>query len=361
MADEVRIGVIGTGFARLTQIPSFLECEDAEIVSVASAKLANAEKAATKFGIAHFTNDWKQTVGLGDVDLISITAPPNLHREMTLYSLEHGKHVLCEKPMAMNMAEAAEMSRLANEKGLMALIDHELRFLNGRRIAFEMIRSGEIGKVLHFKQMFRNGSRGTAGTPWNWWSDIDSGGGALGAIGSHAIDTVHWFLGTDITDVFCLLKTHISGRRDADGRMRPVTADDEANMIFKFADSKLTQNASGTASISMVEAGNYDHNLKIFGTKGAIRVGESGEVWISGIGEGSWTSIEVDLGRVPDGSKVSGWTRGFLGFAREIVKALKEGKTHVPHAATFNDGVKVQNVLDAARASNLSGRMERLR
>lgn len=357
MKEKVRIGVIGTGFARLTQIPAFLQCEDTEVVSVASASLANAEKVANDFGIEHFTDNWKETVQRDDIDLISITTPPNLHREMTLFAIENEKHILCEKPMAMNVAEAEEMTERAKEKGLMALIDHELRFLNGRRKAFEMLRGGQIGKVTHFKQMFRNGSRGTTDVPWNWWSDKNAGGGALGAIGSHTIDTFQWFLDTEITDVFCLLKTNVKERFDANGEKREVTSDDETNMILKFADSELTQDTSGTISISMVETGKYDYNLKIFGTEGSIIVGESGELQFAKFGDKDWKQIEINLGEPPPNTKNTGWTRGFMAFAKEIVLALKQEKAEVPNAATFEDGVKIQKVLDAARESNTNEKM----
>ena len=360
MSKSIRIGVIGTGFAKLTQIPAFKHCENAEVVSVASAKRTNAEKVAAEFGIKHFTDNWRETVARDDVDLVSITTPPNLHHEMTLFALDHGKHVLCEKPMAMNATEAGEMAKKASEHGLMALIDHELRFLNGRRKAYEMIRRGQIGKVIHFKQMFRNASRGSGDIPWNWWSDIEAGGGALGAIGSHAIDTFHWLLDTEIEEVFCLLKTNVRERTDPAGEKREVTSDDETNMILKFANSELTQNATGTVSCSVVEAGKYDYNLKIFGTMGSIKVGESGELSFAKMGDKDWHEIELDLGDAPPNTRVGGWSRGFMAFSREIISALGEGKTDVPNAADFDDGWRIQRVLDAARESNETGQMVRV-
>lgn len=356
MKEKIKVGVIGTGFARLTQIPAFVNCIDAEVVSVASANLANAEKVAAEFGIEHFTDDWRETVRREDIDLISITTPPNLHREMALFAAENNKHILCEKPMAMNFSEAGEMTKAAKEKGLMALIDHELRFLSGRQKAYKMIRQGKIGKVIHFKQMFRNASRGKTDIPWNWWSDIEAGGGALGAIGSHAIDSFRWFLDTEITDVFCQLKTNVKERVDARGTKRAVTSDDEVNMILKFADSGLTRDASGTASLSVVEAGKYDYNCKIFGSEGSIIVGERGELWFAKMGSNKWDQIEIDLGDAPPNARVGGWSIGFMGFSREIISALKEGRTEILHAATFDDGLKIQRVLDAARESSATGR-----
>src|SRR5438045_8634452 len=104
---------------------------------------------------------------------------------MTLFALEHGKHILCEKPMAMNVAEAGEMAAAANSAGVLALIDHELRFQHGRQRAYVMLRDGAIGRVRHAKYIFQAPHRGDANVPWNWWADANEGGGALGAINSH--------------------------------------------------------------------------------------------------------------------------------------------------------------------------------
>ncbi|MEO7660353.1 MAG: Gfo/Idh/MocA family oxidoreductase, partial [Pyrinomonadaceae bacterium] len=149
MKDKVGIGFIGTGFARKVQIPAFLACEGAWIASVASGTAENAQAAADDFGIGHFTTDWRETVQHPEVDLVCVITPPHLHKEMALFVIENGKHVLCEKPMAMNVAEAEEMTAAAKGKPLLALIDHELRFQPGRQIAYKMLRDGAVGRVRH--------------------------------------------------------------------------------------------------------------------------------------------------------------------------------------------------------------------
>ncbi|MFN0279310.1 MAG: Gfo/Idh/MocA family protein [Pyrinomonadaceae bacterium] len=114
MKDRVGIGIIGTGFARNVQIPAFVSCDGARIVSIASGTLENARSAADHFGVEHYTDDWRETVRHDEVDLVCITTPPKLHREMTLFALEQEKHILCEKPMAMNVAEALGMAAAAD-------------------------------------------------------------------------------------------------------------------------------------------------------------------------------------------------------------------------------------------------------
>jgi predicted dehydrogenase len=361
MKETVKIGIIGTGFARRVQIPAFLQCESAEIVSVASGRRENAEQTAKEFNIGHFTGDWRETVRREDVDLVCITTPPATHYEMTVFSLEHDKHILCEKPMAINVAEAREMTERAAEKNVLALIDHELRFQNGRQKAFEILRRGDIGKIIHAKYNFRNSSRGDVNLPWNWWSDETQGGGALGAIGSHIVDSFRWFLGAEISSVFCQLQTHVKNRKDAkSGEMRRVTSDDESNMILRFSEGDLTEDATGIVSVSMVERPKYENLIEFFGTKGALRVGYRGEIFLAAEDEKDWREIEIEFDKPLEGVADTGFSRGFTNFAPKIVEAIQTGKSEIKHAATFADGLKVQEVIDAARESNRTGAVVKL-
>ncbi len=354
MEEKVKIGIIGTGFARKVQIPAFQTLPNVEIVSVASGHLENAEKTAKDFHITHFTDNWRETIERNDVDLICITTPPNIHKEMTLFALERGKAVLCEKPMAIKVAEAREMMDKAQEKQVLALVDFELRFQNGRQKARKMLRDGEIGKIIHAKYNFRNASRGTLEVPWNWWSDEMQGGGALGAIGSHIIDSFHWFFSTEISSVFCQLQTHVKERRDGkSGEMRQVTTDDEANLILRFADGDLTEDATGIVSVSMVEYPKYQNRIEFFGTEGAMRVEHRGEIFLAKKDDEDWREIEVDFDEPIAGIPDTGFSRGFTSFAPKIIEAIREGRTEIENAATFEDGCKVQKVLDAARCQNL--------
>lgn len=356
MKEKVRIGFIGTGFARTVQIPSFLACENVEIASVASYSLANAEKTAKEFNIPHFTDDWRETVKHENVDLVCITTPPALHFEQTLAALENGKHVLCEKPMAMTVQEAREMTAKANEKGILALIDFELRFQQGRQKALEMIRSGEIGKIRHAKYNFRAPQRGDANLPWNWWSEKTQGGGALGAVGTHLIDSFNFFLGTEISSVFCQLQTHVKQRKDPKtDEMREVSTDDEALLILRFAENEYTNDATGIISVSMLEQPKYQNTLEFFGEKGAIRIEHRGELFITENGEKDWTQIETDIGTNVEGIGDTGFARGFMAFAPKIVEAILKKKTEIEFAATFEDGVKVQKIIDVAHESNEKG------
>jgi predicted dehydrogenase len=353
--DEVRIGIIGTGFARSTQIPAFKNCEGARVVSIASGHRENAEAVAREFGIENVEEDWRGVVARDDIDLVSIVTPVITHCEITLAALDQGKAVLCEKPMAINAGEARRMADRAREKGVLALIDHELRFLPGRIKAREMLRRGDIGKIKHVQLTFRSDSRADVNRPWNWWSDAKKGGGALGAIGSHVVDGFHWLLGAEASEVFANLATHIRERKDEEGQMREVTTDDEANLLLRFSDSDLTESATGNVSLSLVEAGKPEHRLEVFGSRGALMIEEGGELWQAEVGEGKWRRVEVGAVQVAPGMRDSGWARGFTVFSQKIVEALREGRTTIEGAASFEDGYRTQLVLDAARRANETG------
>jgi predicted dehydrogenase len=275
-------------------------------------------------------------------------------------ALDNGKAVLCEKPMAMDASEARRMADRARDKKLLALIDHELRFLPGRLKMREMVQSGELGKIKHASVLFRSDSRADPIRPWNWWSDEKQGGGALGAIASHIVDGFRWMLSSEVDEVTCNLATHIRERNDREGRLCPVTSDDEANLLLRFSDSQLTEGATGNVSISMIEAGPPLHRFEIFGERGGLKVEGDGELWQSNVGDGAWRKVEVDRGELASGMSDNGWARGFTVFSQKIVEALLDGRTTFEGAATFEDGYRTQLVLDAARRSNESGCREKL-
>jgi predicted dehydrogenase len=352
----IGIGIVGAGFARTTQIPGFRNCPGARVVAITSRHREHAASVAQEFGIEHVAKDWRELVARDDVDLVSVVTPPATHLEITLAALERGKAVLCEKPMAMNAAEAKRMTDRAFEAGVLALIDHELRFLSSRRKMRAMLHSGTIGTVRHCSYVFRSDYRGVLDRPWDWWSDESMGGGTLGAIGSHALDSFRWLLGVEVSEVCCLLSTHIAARPDkSSGTLRPVTSDDTVRMLLRFTESSLSKGATGSASLSVVESGKSQNQIEVYGSSGALLVEETGELWHSPAGAGDWRAVEVEQDSIAPGMRDGSWSRGFTAFSRAIVEALRNGETIVEGAATFEDGFRIQRVLDAARVSNKSG------
>ena len=363
----IGIGIVGAGFARTTQIPGFLNCKGARVVAITSRHRERAESVAKEFGIENVAADWRELIQREDVDLVSVVTPPATHMEIALAAMDQGKAVLCEKPMAMNAVEAKSMTERARETGVLALIDHELRFLSSRRKMRAMVHEGAIGNIRHCNYVFRSDYRGVLGN-WDWWSDVTMGGGTLGAIGSHVIDSFRWLLGTEVSEVCCMLSTHVTERPEKargqqtsgagiseGGPMRRVTTDDEAKLMFRFAESALTKSTTGAASLSVVESGKHENGLEVYGSKGALMVEETGELWHSPAGSAAWQPVKVMPDPIAPGMRQASWSRGFTVLACAIVNALRQGHRTVAGAATFEDGYHVQLVLDAARASNESG------
>ncbi|HEX9919330.1 MAG TPA: Gfo/Idh/MocA family oxidoreductase [Pyrinomonadaceae bacterium] len=352
----IGVGIIGAGFARSTQMPAFRACAGARLAAVASARRESAERAAREFDIPVVGGDWREVIERADVDLVCITTPPVFHREMTLAALDAGKAVLCEKPTAMSAAESDEMRRRARASGLLALVDHELRFVPARRRARELVAAGEIGRVRHAAVTFRADSRAGRGRAWDWWSDAAAGGGALGAIGSHAVDSLRWLAGAEVSEVFCQLATHVGELPEAaTGGPRRVTTDDAAHLLLRLAAGPaVAESATASVALSFVEAGEPLHRVEIFGEQGALLLDGAG-LWRATPGGRSWERVEVESAPLAEGMRDSEWSRGFTVFAREIVAALAAGRAAVEGAATFEDGHRVQLVLDAARRSHETG------
>src|SRR6185436_17268624 len=114
--------------------------------------------------------------------------------------------------------------------------------------------------------------------------------------------------------------------------------------MFRFAESPLTKNTTGAASLSVVESGKHLNQLEIYGSKGALMVEETGELWHSPAGSGAWQPLQVERDPIAPGMRDASWSRGFTAFASKIVKALREDQLTVAGAASFEDGYRVQLV-----------------
>ncbi|MFY0571489.1 Gfo/Idh/MocA family protein [Archangium lansingense] len=350
MSREVRIGVgiIGAGFARSTQVPAFRACPGVDVLCIASAHREKAAVVASELGIPHATDDWRDVLAHPGVDLVCISTPPALHKQMALEALAAGKAVLCEKPTALDATEAEAMFLEARARGGLALLDHELRFLPARQRARALILGGALGAVRHARVVYRSDNRASSSRAWDWWSDAAQGGGVLGALGSHAVDALRHLLWREPSEVLGALKAHTVERVEpGSGTARPVTADEEASVLLRFG-----SDVTATVELSSMEAGEPVHMVEVFGAYGALRI-ERHRLWHSAVGSRVWEPVELPaLAPLPPGLPDNEWARGFLLFAREVVRALQEGMKLVEGAATFEDGWRNQRVLDAVRRSH---------
>ncbi len=265
----IGIGFVGTGFARSTQAPVLRTIEGARLAAVASGRIENARRMADEFSMRAMSS-WDELVTLPEVDLVIIASPPNTHHPVTLAALSAGKHVICEKPMAMTAGEALEMTNAAHSRpNQLAIIDHELRFNPTYRRIKQLVDEGFLGRLYNVSMTVATGFRHSALRPWNWWSQKSAGGGLLGALGSHAIDMLRWLFG-DIDAVAASVATIVPIRIDPEtNQPREVETDDYCSFLFRFADGQAGP-AFGTVTLTAVQASGGANQLTLAGEHGTI-------------------------------------------------------------------------------------------
>ena len=197
MSDKplIRIGLIGTGFMGKAHVFGFASAQKVfdlpyrlELHTVADVNTEAAARAAADFGFGHATADWRTMIENPDIDVIDITAPNSLHKEMALSAIAAGKHVYCEKPLAPLTSDARQMADAATAKGVKTQVGFNYLCNPMLRLAREMIGAGELGEIRGYRGLHAEDYMTNLDDPWSFRHD-PSGGGALADIGSHALAT----------------------------------------------------------------------------------------------------------------------------------------------------------------------------
>jgi predicted dehydrogenase len=349
MADRLRVGVIGTGFGSTVQIPAFRASRRVEVVAIASGQPGRARKVADAHGVPHAFDAWPDLVR-ADLDLVSITTPTDLHRPMALAALAAGRHVLCEKPMALSAAEAGEMLGAAERAGRVHVIDHELRFNPNRRKVKRLIAEGFIGRPRHVLITLVGPGRIDAGKPFTWWADAARGGGILGAVGSHMIDLLRYWLG-EADRALGTIETYVGERPDPDGGgLRRVTSDDCTSFLLGFPGG-----AVATVLISAVGAHTRGPRIEVWGDEGSLVLDESDRLWGGPRGKDPEEITERETLTAPPGMDYAAlWGVSFVRLVDHLAAAILD-RAPVAPAATFADGLATQRVMDALRLTSQLG------
>ena len=345
---DLRVGFIGSGFARRVQLPGLALVPGTKPVAIASRRRANADQVARDFGLPLVFSDGLELAGSPDVDLVIVSSTPDSHARYAIAALEAGKHVLCEKPMAIDAFEASQMvAASAQHPDSIAWLDHELRYEPNRRRARELIRSNALGELRHIELSLKPYLRGDGrpqafDAPWNWWFDAARGGGILGAVGSHLIDLCRFWCGSEIRYVAGLVETFVTQRTDESGETQPVTADDLASCVLQTATGVVA-----TITLSTVAHHGSGHLGQVTGSEGTLLL--SGETKLEfGKSGGPLEDISAPDDLWEQTKPNNMWARSFVRLMREMVHVIGGG---VPQGepATFHDGWEVQRVLDAVR------------
>jgi predicted dehydrogenase len=349
--DPLRVAVIGTGFGRRVQLPGFLGHSETNVVALCGAQEQKTKDTAAQFGVRAVYTDYEQMLVDVRPDLVSITAPPKWHNPMAVAAFQVGSHVMCEKPLALTVQEAEEMLSVAQQLGRTHVVDHEFRYLPTRYYQRVLVDQGYIGEPVLLEATSMSASRWDPARPWNWWMDAEQGGGLLGAIGSHFIDAFRWLTGREVRAVTATLHTtpQYKERPLPDGSgVREVTSDDSGVLVLE-----LDGGLRGVIHMSSVTGGET-LRLAIHGTEGALVVQDDLQLWGRHRGE-PLSLIQVTSEYeppvwVPDESLLLGPFMKLVGLTVDQIRGQA-----IVKPPTFEDGLAVQRVMDAAYRSSREG------
>ena len=268
---RLRIGLIGTGFMGKAHVFGFTSAPrlfdlpyDLELHTVADITPAAAEEAARRLGFAHSTANWRDIVTNPEIDLVSITAPNALHKEMALAAIAAGKHVYCEKPLAPLASDALEMTLAAEAKGVKTQVGFNYLCNPMLGLARQMIVAGELGEIRGYRGLHAEDYMADVNGPFTFRHD-PAGGGALADIGSHALATAEYLCGP-ITRVMGDCVTMIAERPDGKGGRKKVEVDDLGRAFLRFEGG-----ATGSIEGNWIATGRkMQHDFEVYGTKGAL-------------------------------------------------------------------------------------------
>jgi predicted dehydrogenase len=366
------VGIAGYGFIGKVHAMSYLNLPfyykpmhaKLKMVGVCSVPIADANEGIVQAGFEFATEDYKDLIKRDDIDIIAVCTPNYIHKDIIINALNAGKHVNCEKPLAMNLSEAKEILDTANaHPDLISQMCFEYRYSPAIMRAKQLIDEGFLGRVYSLRAVYLHAGNADPKRPIYWKIQKKyCGGGSLYDLASHAIDLVRFLLG-DFMRVFSRLEIFIK-ERPATGKTGPmceVDVDDLALLLFE-----LKNGAIGTLEATKVATGANDElRLEIHGEKGAIRFNSMQpnflEVYDTRDAEepiGGWRGFKAleTVQRYPKpavafpGPKFSvGWVRFHAGNAYDFIKNIVEGKK--PEADMYA-GYKVQEVIEAAVISD---------
>ena len=368
---KIGIGLLGCGFIGQVHSNAYLKipftCQPpaASPQLVALCDTAGADEKASKFGYQGSYSDWKRMVEDPRIRVIDNCTPDDMHCEPSVAAAEHGKHVICEKPLAMTVEQARAMMLAAQRAGVKTMCCHNYRFLPAVRLARELIEKGAVGKIYHFRgQYLQPYGHDPEEVIENAWYAAGTASGTLLGIGSHVIDMARFLVG-EITTVSGLVKTFNSQRKRASGKVEEVTAD-EGNI----ASVEFDGGAIGSLESSCVCAGRKNEfTWEINGSKGSIAFdledpnhlqvydSQGAREETLGFANVSVTSPghPLQAAYLPPGHN-AGWEYGHLYALNHFLGCVANDKPVEPYGATFEDGYKVQVIMEAINESSRTGR-----
>jgi predicted dehydrogenase len=334
VSDKLGICVIGAGRAGLIHAVNFAKgIKHARLAAISEPNLQTAEKACRELELERHYPDYREALEDDHVDAVVVVTPTDYHRDIVVAAAEAGKHILCEKPMAMTVSECDEMIAAAEKRGVVLQIGFMRRFDRGFVYAREQVRQGAIGDVVLVKSLTRGPS-----IPQPWQYDIAKSNGPLAEVNSHDIDTLRWFTDSEFESVYAVAGNY----RCPEARDEFPDFYDNVVMTATFANG-MQGNIDGAVSVLY----GYDARLEVVGTEGVLfagRLDQSGVVicnrsnGINAPAVESWRNLFTEAYRYED--------QGFI-------DAILNG---TPPAASGHDGKMAVRVVNAGNQSIIEKR-----
>ena len=370
MKKELRIGLIGTGFMGRTHSNGYNRVANffpdlaykPVLKAVCSRNKEKVQAFADQWGYESVETDWKALIARDDIDAVDICTPNDTHAEISLAAAAAGKMILCEKPLSRNLAEGEKMVEAIERAGaggvpLISTVWYNYRRLPAVSLAKQIIDSGKLGKIYHYRANFLQDWTISADLPQGgeglWRMDVEAAGsGVTGDLLAHCIDTAMWLNGA-ITDVSAVTETFVKERmHQLTGKVQPVGIDDACIFHCHFENGSLglfesTRYARGHKALYTFEINGADASIRwdLHDLNRMEYFDHRDESIVRG-----WRSIIVTDGDQPYMDK---WWVGGLGigyehsFVHQVADFLKSLETGKPCSPTFKEALQTQKVCEA--------------
>jgi len=340
-AAPLRVAVAGLGFGEQVHLPALSACPLTEPVALWHPRPERLAKACSASGLPGFT-DFDALLADPSIDALVIATPPGPRFELAKAAIAAGKHVLLEKPVALNAEQGQELQRLALGAGVCVGVDFEYRAVPLFQQLAALLHQGAIGTPWLVKLDWLMGSRADPGRPWSWYSQRSEGGGVLGALGTHAFDTLHWLVGPT-RQLSATCSTAIAERPLPSGKgpgpepgSAPVDAEDIA-LVQGELETSRGQSVPAQISLASVTRPGRGYWIELYGSEGSLVLGSSNQsdyvhgfqLWQARAGEGLQL-VEPDPLLAFERTWVDGRVAPVQRILHGWATAVREGKPLVP-------------------------------
>jgi predicted dehydrogenase len=347
------------------QVSRFFDCQFEPVLKLACGSDASTLGAfAGRWGWEETETEWRKVVERKDIDVIDIALPTFLHAEVAIAAAQAGKHIFCEKPFAMNLAEAERMLSAARAAGIVHYLNHNYRRCPSVMLAKQLIGQGRLGKIRQWRGAYLQSWLVDPDQPADWkLRKASAGAGPLWDLGSHAIDLAQ-FLAGDITRLVCHTKQFINQRplASSPGTLGAVDVECAANLMFEFGEDGI-----GTIETTRYATGRENHHtFEVYGDLGALSwdLEDMNRLqFFDGADEPSSRGFRNILVTDPTHQYAKNWwpPGHIIGYEHTFVHAVADFLSAIADPASgtlkpdFHDGVRITRVLEASLRSADSG------